>query len=309
MKLAAWLGMSGVVIACSGRSVVRNAPPEGNGGDTSSTGGHAGAAGGGRAGALGGRAAQGGRGNSAGGAGGRGGGGGRSTGGAGTGGSAGGGAAGAAGEAGAEAGSGGAGGERTPQKLPAGVCPHPSVWSPGVELCGERSFIHRSEALGCPLPERDADDLPDDAGYEEDAIAECNQDKDCGPEGYCTRGFDDGVLEITHDCVTPCSSDADCGAEQACLCVPHLRNVSNASVNLGVCRPATCRSDADCGASSFCSSALDGCSRSSPSPLRCQQSADECSGPEECPTSEFSETAPSCNSQGETLVCSIIGEC
>jgi hypothetical protein len=220
---------------------------------------------------------------------------------------------GGAGEPGGAAGMAGAAGETNPHKLSDGVCPDPAPWSPGVERCGQSSFIHRTEALGCPLPERDPDDLPSDAGVDDLlGIPPCNQDKDCGSEGYCVDEIDSIDLEQTHVCVTPCASDSDCGADEACLCQPRLHNVKDEVVNLGVCKPAACSTDSDCGATAFCRSPLHpGCVNGLPIPvrLRCQSSGDECSGPDECPPAPSTDSAPVCSSRSGPFVCSIAEEC
>lgn len=217
-----------------------------------------------------------------------------------------------------EAGAGGEGHPPEPVKLADGVCPDAAVWSPGAEQCGDGSFIHRIQALGCPLPARDPEDLPPEAGHDQDddieLEAHCYTDKDCGPGGYCVRGYDQTDFNPVQYCITPCASDADCGAREACLCQPERRNASKEVARFGACRPATCLQDDDCGTGKFCRAPLRpiSCVGDAPFPtrLQCQTPADECSGGDECPRPEYSDQTAICEgSDSGALVCGIQNEC
>jgi hypothetical protein len=205
-----------------------------------------------------------------------------------------------------DAGTGGVGGEPEPHQLPDGVCPDAAGYSPGAAQCQGGSFIHRTEALGCALPARDPDDLPSDAGADGTIEPSCNQDKECGEEGYCVyvHVVDD---EPRHDCVIPCSQDADCDAGHACLCASYTHNVSRETIGLGRCVPATCLIDADCGTGKFCRSPLEPASclhdKRWPAGLACQSSEDECSGIEECAQTGDSEHFIACTQVGDALTC------
>jgi len=325
-----------VVVACEGRSTIQKGGAPTDTGGTGATGGSAGKGGRPRGGTGGSPITDGGtgaRGGTAGmldgGSGGRGGTsalggdagsdagagavGGALGGGAGSGGDAGEGAGGAKGGTTGDAGTGGVAGdpgtggiagEPEPHKLPDGVCPDAAAWSPGAVQCRGGSFIHRPEALGCPLPARDPDDLPPDAGVDGTIEPACNQDKDCGETGYCVYVPDD---EPRHDCVTPCASDTDCDAGEACLCASHTHNVNRETIGLGRCVPATCFTDADCGSGRFCRSPLEPASclhdKRWPTGLSCQSPADECSGVEECPQTDASEYFTACMQAGDALAC------
>lgn len=214
------------------------------------------------------------------------------------------------GDAGGEAGLAGAPSEPNPDKLPNGVCPEPTEWSAGVVSC-DGSFIHRTEALGCALPEHDPDDLPPDAGEgPTDVPPECNQDADCAGGGYCVYDYYKDTAR--HLCVMPCVSDGDCGVEQACLCDVYTHNVSQTSIQLGRCMPASCWRDADCEPGSFCRSPLQEqeCSFDirTPRGLSCQTAADQCSGPGECKGLEEGDYAV-CKQRADALVCVGYDEC
>ena len=318
-RLVVWVVGLGFATACGGQSTVRRASPgeepgpgpgAGGSGAQSSTGGRAGRTGmsaGGRSNATGGNSSSGRGGTSPAGAG------------AGAVGASGGDAGAGFGAEGGEAGHGGVGesgsggvggtsnggvagvgGETGPQRVPPGVCPNPVAYSPGVERCGDESFIHRAEALGCALPERDPDDGPPQGDPHS-----CNQDNDCGDNGYCVHAH--GEAGDPQFCITACQSDADCDAGHACVCHQYEHTLSGAVISIGRCLPARCLSDADCAAGAFCSSPLqsDGCNWDPPLPteLACQRDIDECSGPDECPWPGVGEVPACIWGEGSARVC------
>jgi hypothetical protein len=192
--------------------------------------------------------------------------------------------------------------------LPPGVCPAPAIWAPGIQACDYGRFVHRIEALSCPLPERNP---PGSPGSVDDA--ECDRDDDCAGDEYCIR-FSDIDGGTYHRCVKPCVEDSDCGVGRLCACEPRRRSVGSEPVPLGTCRSATCTSDADCGPNSFCRAPVD--LESCQVPLdtwfrfACQTPADECSGANECPQ-PGGERHAVCQpgEPGEAWICSGRDEC
>jgi len=203
-------------------------------------------------------------------------------------------------------------------KLPPGVCPSPSPFTTGLVGCGNESFVHRPEPLGCSAPPRLSEPRP---GIDEECDGgtcdTCNQDMECGPGGYCLSYFSDFSLGYEHECYYPCVSDSDCDDGKICVCESASRTVAGGSGELGFCIAATCASDQDCPANHFCSSALNSktCEWHTAwaAQFTCQTSADECSGPEECPgvfdvpSDQYNVCRPT--SDGTKLVCQVETDC